>query len=444
MSFKKTLNKVLTSVQRAAYEQSFETSYSSAAAEQDLFLGRQTQPRAKTSVSNPQADLNAARDAVFAYSPASDYSAVSEGLSYLRGVSTANQNAFSGPQTSRFGGSAADAGIDLQSMSSSEGVRFVKTALGLNIVEQMGNDGLQNQANQYARSVFSSLQAGTFSPGRFFDQGKSISNGIYTNVTSNTFASSYGDAASSVSSFNQVRESQRRLFFLGGMPRLTVDQNRLRDIGRMPEMKFKFLFYCDVVLWNGSGYRLISVKSVTGSQAQFVQEEVNFYGLRSTVNKSVKYANTTLTLHDDADNQTLNLFSELMSLSTGAFGAQMEYKQRYLQDLAGTNEDSSYQSSSFLVPSVPTLEERNGIIKYIKTTQVYMQDANVVKDVYTYINPKIVSLTKSDFDMDGTAEVQNFVMEFSYDALNVETGVQENPSWRETRDSDFNSGMSTF
>lgn len=444
MSYKKTLSNILTSAQRANYEQSFESSHSSAAEEQDLFLGRQNKPRANTSVSDQGPDLNSARDAVFAYSPASDYAAISEGLSYLRNVATANENRLTGAQASRFGGSAADAGVDLQSMSSSEGTRFVKTALGLNIVEQMGNDGLTNQANQYARSVFSSLQAGTFSPARFFDAGKSVSNGVFTTATSNTYADAFGGSASSVSSFNQVRETQRRLFFLGGVPRVSVDPNRLRDIGRMPEMKFKFLFYCDIVLWNGSVYRLMSVKSVTGAQAVFTQEEVNFYGLRSSVNKSVKYSNATIVLHDDADNQTLNLYSELMSLSTGAFGSQMEYKQRYLQDLAGTNEDSSYQSSSFLVPSIPTLSERNGIVKYIKTTQVYMQDANVVKDVYTYLNPKIVNLTKSDFDMDATTEVQNITFEFSFDALNVESGVQESRSWREERDSEFSSGMSTF
>ena len=187
----------------------------------------------------------------------------------------------------------------------------------------------------------------------------------------------------------------------------------------------------------------MSVKSVSGIRTQFEQESVNFYGLRSTINKSTKYDNITLTLYDEADNKTANALYALIASSTGSFGSNAEQQQRQLW-LSGGTDDTTFNTASGILPSMVDLVEPNGLIKSIKTTQFYMQDLQVVKDVYTYINPKVVSIHRSDFDMDATTEVQTFTLEVSIDALNVEIGTVESPSWREERDAEWTSGTSVF
>lgn len=439
MSFQKTIKKILNPAQLARFDSNFTSTYSAAVAESNLLIGKLTAPKPTSSTTTQTQDLNALRDSVFAYSRQSDYAAVSQGLVYLTAVTDASASQSTSAQSGRFGGAVA-AG-DIQKMSRTDGVRFVKTALGLNVVEQLHNDALHQSASSFAGKVFGSMQAATFSAAKFFDEAKHISETIFTTVTSQSYASVLNGVESSIGLFNEIRSIQRRLFF---GDTFNVDQNRLRDIGRMPEMKLRFMFYCDVTLWSGRIYRLMTLKSVTGASVQFTQDEVNFYGLRSTVNKSSKYGNITLVLHDDADNNTAEAMMTLLSLSTGSFGDGMEFAQRNLQDLAGNNSDTSYQSSGGMIPSVATLNERNGIIKSIKTTQVYMQDNRIVRDVYTYINPKIMSLVKSDFDMDNNSDVQNFTLEVSYDALNVILGAEENYNWREERDSDWGISRGIF
>lgn len=433
MSFRKSITTIVTPSTRQTYDAAFATNYSERSADVNDVVNGITVPKTQTSTSNPAADINAAKDAMFAYSSNSGYSAISEGLVYLQRVAAPR----TGARTQMTMSSGDNTTVDFQSMSPSQGVPFVKTALGLNVVERVGNDSLQQSATRYSEQVFASLQSNTFSPSAFYDDGVEISRGAYTAAMSSTYANADGNAVSNYDALNSDRQTQRRLFFLGGPSRINVEQDHLAQLGRMPEMKFKFLFYCDITLWNGTVHRLAAVKSVTGAQAVMLQDEVNFYGLRSTVNKGVRYTNATVTLHDDANNQGMRMALDLLSKSTGAFGSMVEHRQRGLQDITGTDTDFVFQDGNVQQATTNVLDERNGIVRHIKVTQVYIQGQDIVKDVFTYINPKIVSITKSDFDMDGTGEVQSIAIEFSFDALNAQIAQTETPFWRQRREMEF-------
>lgn len=437
MSFQKTIKRVLTPTQRQAFDTAFNSSYSAAAArDADLITRTQQFPTINDVSSMATDNLNTVADIMFPYSRASDYAAITEGLSYLSRI--AKQDNGGG---SRLLGSQNQS-VDFRDISKSEGVRFVKTALGFDLIDTIGDISIQNRTTSFTEQVFNSLQSRSFTPSQFIEDGRRLAESIHSSVLTTTINDVNGGVASSIRAFNTSRVNQLNEIF-GGIGR-TVPQQRLRDLGRLPEMKLRFLFYSDITLWDGTVYRLMTVKSVTGAQLAITQDEVNFYGLRSNVNKSAKYSNVTITLYDEVDNGTSNMFYTLMSQSTGAFGGAMEQRQRELWAIAGANNDTSFATAHEMIPSLPTLNERNGLIRSVKTTQVYMQDRQVVRDVYTYLNPKIVALTKSDFDMENSTEVQTLTIELSFDALNVETGLIENVGWRQQRDSEWSSGRGIF
>lgn len=420
-NFAKTIKHNLTPTQQARYDAAFVP----------------TPPTQSTPASPQQsapADAMLVHDMMFPYSRDSDYAAVSEGLSYLAEVNRAG----AGTGGSRFGDSAEPA--DLQAMSKEDGIRFVKTALGLNITDQVSDDAVRAQADQFAAQVFTDMQSQAFSPAAYIDTGRSISQSLHSSVMSTTFNTATGGVASSVSQYNQGRLSQLSQIF-GDRGRMSTP-HRLRDIGRLPEMKLRFLFYCDMVMWDGTVHRLMTVKSMSGAQITFTQDEVNFYGVRTMVNKAGRYSNATVVLHDDAENSTSSMFYSLVSKSTGGFGSGVESRQRELIDMAASNSDGMLGGAPS--PSMRPLLDRNGLIKTLKTTQVYMQDSKVVRDIHTYINPKIVSMVKSDFEMENGTEAHTLTIEFAFDALNVDVGQSEDANWRRQRDSEWSSGRGIF
>jgi hypothetical protein len=440
MSFKRTITTALTPAQLVRNAVGFASWYSAAQVEQAT-LTNMTKPQPKMSAEAGPPDDRARMDALFGFSQGSGYSAITSGLAYLEEVNRASK----GVRTSalvKFGGAGAPTVTDL---SPAAGAAFVKEALSFGVIDQTGEPVLQAQADQYAKSVFTALQAGTFAANDFVQGGKAIAQSTYTYVGSSSYPnSSRGTIAAASNTFRQQRLSlmfdtpvtdvlQSSVYGTGGMA-----QGRL---SRMPEVKLKFLFYCEIEFWyeaaNSIGVgtsrtTLASIHQCSSPTATFNQEDVNFYGLNSKVNKSTTYTPVTLQLHDDVNNQSASLMTTLLSASTGSFGDGAERAQDELQDIAG---QASASARNTRQPSTHALANRNGIIRSIRTTQVYVIANQCYRDVTTFINPKLSSLSRSELDMSDGSQASGVTIEFSFDAMNIELGLPESIEWREEVDS---------
>lgn len=452
MSFKRTITTSLTKAEAERSLEGFASVYSLARDDQAL-RGNLVKPQPQlTMEASPPTD-RAVVDALFGFSSGSGYSAINEGLAYLQEVHLANRGIRSSA-VSRFGGSdvsdttteSGTAGSNaISKMSTADGVAFVKVALGLGVVDQIAAPALQAQSTQYATNVFASLQSGTFSPNLYAQAGRALAQSTYSYATATTFPSSnraaIGDAAntsflqrmSMMFDFSRTNLQQSSYYNTGGMA-----QGRL---SRAPEVKLKFLFYCELEFWyeaaNTLGVEtskiiLGGIYQCSSPSVTFNADQVNFYGLNSRVNKSTTYNNVTVQLYDDLSNQSASLFTTIMAASTGSFGAEAERSQDELQDIAGQPSASSRSSSQ---PATNALANRNGILKSVRTTQVYVRDGRCFKDVTTFLNPKIASMMRSDLDMTDGSQPAGVTIEFAYDALNVETGLSESSSWRDEVDS---------
>lgn len=430
MSFKRAL--ISTIAEREQFEDGFRSSFSSRSD-----LDPTPRPQVRTAVASTPATQQQLRDALLGYSSASGYSAITDGLAYLDRVQLVTRGVRSDAITGLQGGRSAPS---LKDVSADVGQAFVRDALGLGVIDALDDPALSERAGRYSASIFRELQAGTFTPALHYTAGKELAQAAYSVASAQQapLPSSGVDAVRR--SFEAARIRQQGVFFndLLDFQSRNVDQNSIygefgmapATLGRIPQVKVKFLFYCDIELWLNGQYQLMTVKACSGPEVSFVQDDVNHYGLRSKVNKSTQYGNLTLTLYDDTANLTASLFATLMSASTGSYGEFNERAAARLQYVTGSAELSAREQ----YPAVLPLNEVNGIVKLVRTCQVYVQNGVVVRDITTYINPKIVSLKKSELEMNDGTEASTITMEFAYDALNIEHGAAESPTWREERD----------
>jgi len=300
--------------------------------------------------------------------------------------------------------------------SDSQGAQYVYDHVGISstAAQQAAsfNPGVANRAYGQAQSIFQQVKQGNFQvsdiPGVFTDLQNlsTLTAGIFTEP-----------------------KSDKRKFEACGASPYAVDL-----ISRAPKYKFLFVVQFEFTEPYSSFSNIDAafvVKNSTRPNITFEYEDVNMYGYWSKVPKRTVYEPMTMKFYDDNWNQAMMLYNAYLQAMSPI--ANINFDQK-MEDVRGVIEhrslDYSYMnmgenygasSHSYAASYGPTAgKEVMNIFKRITLFHVYQ--SGQLMNVYSFHNPKIMTLELDDLDMADNGNGNEVSFQFAYDSVSIETG----------------------
>jgi hypothetical protein len=190
-----------------------------------------------------------------------------------------------------------------------------------------------------------------------------------------------------------------------------------------------------------------SVLKVTRPAPTVNYVKANFYNFRTNVATNVDYGTINLVFYDDSSNRAHDIFDKYFQILSPVFNYTTESRANTMDRYGIYGMSSSPSSGTAASPigfnpdgtpifpsvnattephtaSLGELEARHGIIRYIKIYHEYFVTEPGINNpsrkttVYTYLNPKIVSVNMDDLDM-SQSTVTTVDLTFNYDSVFV-------------------------
>lgn len=302
-----------------------------------------------------------------------------------------------------------------------KGITAVTDTLGIaqGVVDQVNriNPGVTNRALQEAKNLYERVRQGDLD---------------------------ISDAPSIVADIINLEKLGRKIFIPGDSPS-TSPQRDISCFGSPYAEalayeyapKYKFLFIVEFIQndFAVNGVPQTNRLNETGNNAAFLiktstrpnmridYEDLNMYNYRTKVAKRTEYDPMTMTFYDDQQNNSTQFFTDLLNIhnpiSRQPTSNQFSYEQN------GLNFDSS--SSASYGPIEPITDTTGNYPEHVKTPfstirLFHIFNYGLEMNVYHFVKPKITEIQSDDLDM-ASSEISEIQLQFSYDALRMETDV---------------------
>lgn len=207
--------------------------------------------------------------------------------------------------------------------------------------------------------------------------------------------------------------------------------------------KYKFLFVIEIK-WNPYYAQYFKdletafvVKSTTRPNVNVEYEEVNMYNFKTQVPRRVQYQPMTLRFYDDNWNQAMIMWNAYLKAISPI--ANMDFSDQNIassgvleesaMDFESLSKASAYGASThdYSASYGPTARtEDKDIFQQINLYHVYREGR--LMNVYQFYNPRIENFVLDDVDMSDGSSGNEVEVSFKYDALNITTGYNVNPT----------------
>jgi hypothetical protein len=273
-------------------------------------------------------------------------------------------------------------------------------------------------------------KAGQFNPG-VLNRGTAEAQNVYDRVVTGKYE--LKDIPNSVQDLQNLKTLADGIFTEGATEQKKIELCGAKNYAQAliqyaPKHKFMFILQFTLKAEYQTEFSTDSinnmawlVKSTGRPNINIEHEEVNFYNFWSRVPKRTIYEPVTMRFHDDIKNHGHSFFrSYLEEISPIARIGGYEKKtgagltHRRLEDGGLNGSKWDYESTA----SLGQLQgDHTSIIDELRVFQLF--DYGTKMTVYTYKNPKFLSMNLDDLDMAEGATGNEIEIQFAYDALNI-------------------------
>ncbi len=160
------------------------------------------------------------------------------------------------------------------------------------------------------------------------------------------------------------------------------------------------------------------VKTALRPTVKFDYEDINLYNFRTKLLKKTEYDPMTLSFYDDGQNNVGRFYSKYISMTSPV----SRISNASIYETNGMNfSDPANLSAS----TGPLINNTKTIFSNVNLYHIY--DWGRRMTVYSFINPRIISLTPSELDMSSN-EPSELHLQFNYDGLFVNDDVDVDSS----------------
>ncbi len=212
----------------------------------------------------------------------------------------------------------------------------------------------------------------------------------------------------------------------------TTVKNYAADLIRYAP-KYKFLYVVEFIFNNNyintsfqNDFAFL-IKQFDRPNINITHDDVNMYGYRTKVPKSIAYEPFTIQLHDDIQNKSMNFVtsylravSPISNIPGGAGSTDpTSYQESSMQyDLGGKHGDTP--TNNYASSLGPLIGDAIVLLQEINLYHVY--DYGQFMNAYRFKNPKITQLSFDSLSM-GEEDGSMITCQFAYDTVYIETGL---------------------
>ncbi len=159
------------------------------------------------------------------------------------------------------------------------------------------------------------------------------------------------------------------------------------------------------------------IKRSTRPNISFEYEDINYYNFRTKVLKKSEYQPMTMTFYDDMLDNALRFYNRYLQIISPISRSIGDGTSELFEESGMTfNQDGPNSSSTNAVS-----DTAKTIIDYINLYHLINYGQQV--DVYRFDNPRLQTMTLDDLDMSDGSTGTEVTIEFNYDGLLIEPGI---------------------
>lgn len=289
------------------------------------------------------------------------------------------------------------------------------------------NPGVANRALGQAKSIFERVKQGNFKTTDIPGYLQDLQN--LERLTRNIFTPGKEDAQTSLTA------------------RCEASPYAVDMIRRAP--KFKFLFIVEFIPTEpyanlrGSIPALdmaFVVKTSTRPNIKFVTEEVNYYNYRTSFITKTQFEDMQMTFHDDNTNAATQFYASYLKAISPIANLNPErgltnpyHLQHRGMEFVTSEGNTTLSQPNLIAPGIAADEyaASKGLLEgdvanvFDRIRLYHVFDYGQRMTIYTFANPRIVTLAPDDLDMAG-GDGSELSITFSYDSVYVEPDVKLN------------------